>query len=84
MGEGGEVLIVKLDNVKACNKECHSVLRIYFVIIYYSPLKTNNSAIFFCHMKLVDEVSFNYTYLFLLDFFFRMLAIFQVRETRYI
>ena len=24
-GEGGEVLKVKLDNVKACNKECHSL-----------------------------------------------------------
>ena len=48
-GGGGEleVLIVELDNVKACNEECHSVSRIYFVIIYYNPLKTNNSAIFF-------------------------------------
>ena len=43
----GEFLIVKLDNVKSCNEECHVVSRIYFVIIYYSPLKTNNSAIFF-------------------------------------
>ena len=46
-GGGGEGLIVKLDNVKACNKECHSAWRIFFVIIYYSPLKTNNRAIFF-------------------------------------
>ena len=46
-GGEGEVLIVKLDNVKACNEECHSVSRLYFVIVYYSPLKTNNSAIFF-------------------------------------
>ena len=35
----GEVLIVKLDNVKARNEESHSVTRIYFVIIYYSPQK---------------------------------------------
>ena len=47
VGGGGEVLIVKLDNVKACNEECHSVSTIYFVISYYSRLKTNNSAIFF-------------------------------------
>ena len=46
-GGGGEVLIVKLDNVKACNEEGHNVSRIYFVIIYYSRLKTNNSAILF-------------------------------------
>ena len=46
-GGGGEALIIKLDNVKACNEECHSVSKIYFAIIYYSPLKTNNSAIFF-------------------------------------
>ena len=43
---GGEVLILKLDNVKACNEQCHSVSRIYFIIIYYSPLKSKNSAIF--------------------------------------
>ena len=41
-----EILIVKLDNVKVCNEKCHSVLRIYFVIIYYSPLKTNDRTIF--------------------------------------
>ena len=46
VGGGGGILIVKLDNVKACNEECHSMSRIYFVIIYYSPLKSNNSAIF--------------------------------------
>ena len=45
-GGEGEVLIVKLDNVKACNEDCHSALAIYFVIIYYSSLKTNNRAIF--------------------------------------
>ena len=50
-GGGGKVLIVKLDNVKACNEECHSVSRIYIVIIHDSPPKTNNSAIFFCHVK---------------------------------
>ena len=50
-GRGGKVLIVKLDNVKACNEECHSVSRIYIVIIHDSPPKTNNSAIFFCHVK---------------------------------
>ena len=43
----GEVLKVKLGNLKACNEECHSVLRIHFLIIYYSPLKTNSRAIFF-------------------------------------
>ena len=57
---GGGFLIVKLDNAKACNDECHSVSRIYFVIIYYSPLKTNNSVIIFamCNrsMKFLSEL----------------------------
>ena len=44
---GGKVLIIKLDYVKACNKEYQSVSRIYFVIINYTPLKNNNSAISF-------------------------------------
>ena len=43
----GELLKVKLNNVKPYNEECHNALRIYFVIIYYSPLKTNNRAIIF-------------------------------------
>ena len=49
-GAGGRASHSKLDNVKACNKECHSVLRIYCVIIHYGPLKTNNRAIS-CHVK---------------------------------
>ena len=44
---GGEVLKVKLYHVKACNDDCHSELRIYFIIIYYILLKANNRAIFF-------------------------------------
>ena len=52
---------MKLDNVKAGNDECHSVLRIYFVIIYCSPLKTNNRAMFFlpCEVGVYFPLNFS-------------------------
>ena len=40
-GGGGKVLKVSLDIVNACNEECHSILRIYLVIIYYRPVEPN-------------------------------------------
>ena len=56
--------------------------RIYFVIIYYSPLKTNNSAIFFAMLSRPMKF-LSITYPFPLEVFSRMFAIFQVRGTRY-